>query len=177
MLDSVRERAHAISRQYANGHRRPLSGYVATLSTYTAVTGGLALLARLNGSRLPERLSTQDVVLMSIATHKLSRMLTKDSVTSPLRAPFTRYQEPGGPAELHEQVRGDGVRHAIGELMTCPFCLGVWVATGLSAGMVFAPRLTRLVAATFTAVAVSDTLQLGYAAAQQLPARAMPDPD
>jgi Protein of unknown function (DUF1360) len=46
------------------------------------------------------------------------------------------------------------------------------VATGFAAGHVFAPRLTRLVAATVSAVAVSDVLQLAYAAAQQLPERA-----
>ena len=46
------------------------------------------------------------------------------------------------------------------------------LATGFSAGQVFVPRLTRLVAATFTAVAFADVLQLGYAAAQQLPKRA-----
>jgi hypothetical protein len=33
--------------------------------------------------------------------------------------------------------------------------------------MVFAPRLTRLVATMLTAVAVSDTLQIGYDAARQ----------
>jgi hypothetical protein len=172
MLRSVRKRAHAIAGRYAGGNRRPLGGYVATLGTYSAVVAGLAAAARATGHRPPERMSTQDVVLASIATHKLSRLLTKESVTSPLRAPFTRYREPGGPAELHEEVRGSGVAHAVGELITCPFCVAVWVATGLSAGMVFAPRLTRLVATTFTAVAVSDVLQLAYAAAQQLPARA-----
>jgi Protein of unknown function (DUF1360) len=68
-----------------------------------------------------------------------------------------------------EEVRGEGLVHAAGELISCPFCLGVWVATGFAAGLVFAPRLTRLVAATFTAVAASDLLQFGYAAARELP--------
>jgi hypothetical protein len=99
-------------------------------------------------------------------------MPAKDAVTSPLRAPFTQYQGPSGDAELGEEVRGTGLRHSIGELVSCPFCLSVWVATGFAAGLVFAPRFTRLAATTFTAVAVSDALQLGYAAAQQLPKRA-----
>jgi hypothetical protein len=175
MLDVVRSRARRVSRAYANGRRRPLGGYLATMGTYAGVVSALAGLARATGRTLPERPATQDVVLISIATHKLSRLLTKESVTSPLRAPFTRYEGVGGPAELHEEVRGEGVAHAVGELVTCPFCVGVWVATGLSAGLVFAPRLTRLVAATFTAVAASDALQFGYAAAQQLPGRVSGD--
>ena len=93
----------------------------------------------------------------------------------PLRAPFTRYAGTTGDAELGEEVRGTGLRHSVGELVSCPFCLGVWVATGFGAGLVFAPRFTRLAAMTFTAVAASDTLQLVYAAVQQLPRRAAED--
>jgi hypothetical protein len=55
----------------------------------------------------------------------------------------------------------------MGELLTCPFCLDMWVATGFVIGLVFAPRFTRLVAGTFTALAGADFLQLGYAIAQQ----------
>jgi hypothetical protein len=157
---------------YAPGNDRPLGGYLVTLLGYVGVTAGLVGQASRTGHRAPDRLSAQDVLMVSMATHKLSRLLAKDTVTSPLRAPFTRYQHPNGNAELAEQVRGSGVRRALGELISCPFCLGVWVATAFSAGLVFAPRLTRLVAATFSAVAVSDLLQLGYATAQQLPSRA-----
>jgi Protein of unknown function (DUF1360) len=174
-MTGLGERVRAAAAGYAPGQGRPLRGYLVTLAAYAGLAGGLAGLARLTGRTPPERLTTQDVVLMSIATHKVSRLLAKDAVTSPLRAPFARYQGPSGDAELGEQVRGEGVAHSIGELVTCPFCLAVWVATGLAAGFVFAPRLTRLVAATFTAVAGSDLLQLGYAAAQRLPERAARD--
>jgi hypothetical protein len=118
--------------------------------------------------RLPDRFTARDTALIGIATHKASRLLAKDAVASPLRAPFTRYEEPAGDGELNESVRGHGTRHAIGELLTCPFCLSVWVATGLTAGTVFAPRVTRAVGTVLTAVAVSDTLQLGYDAAKQV---------
>ncbi|MBO0870755.1 MAG: DUF1360 domain-containing protein [Micromonosporaceae bacterium] len=156
---------------YSPGKDRPLGGYLATLLGYVGVCASLVGVAARTGHQAPERLSTQDVLLVSLATHKISRLLAKDPVTSPLRAPFTRYQHPNGDAELGERVRGSGLRRALGELISCPFCLGVWVATGFSAGLVFAPRLTRLVAVTFTAVAVSDLLQLGYAVAQQAPSR------
>ena len=58
----------------------------------------------------------------------MARLLTKDTVVSPIRAPFTRFEGPGGPSEVNERVRGRGWRHAIGELITCPFCAGEWVA-------------------------------------------------
>jgi hypothetical protein len=84
-------------------------------------------------------------------------------VTSPLRAPFTRYEGPGGPAEVNEAVRGHGARHAMGELVTCPFCVGQWVATGFAFGLLLAPRVTRQVAATFSALEAADFLQFGRA--------------
>lgn len=39
---------------------------------------------------------------------------------------------------------GRGAQKTIGELVTCPFCTSVWVATGFTAGMIFLPRATRL---------------------------------
>ncbi len=55
----------------------------------------------------------------------------------------------------------------MGELLTCPFGLGQWVATGLIFGLVLAPRTTRLVAALFTSLTVADLLQFGYDKVQQ----------
>jgi hypothetical protein len=132
------------------------------LGVYATVVSLLTAVGRARGVRLPERFSAQDLVLLCAATHKASRLLSKEAVTSPLRAPFTRYERATGEAEVNESVRGDGARHAIGELLTCPFCLGVWIASGLTAGLVFAPRVTRLVASALTAIAASDAAQLVY---------------
>lgn len=166
---SVRDKVSRLRRAYAPHEHRPLGGYLLSMSTYAAVTAGLAGLVKATGRPVPERPATADVVLLSIATHKLSRLLTKDAVTSPLRAPFTSYDRPIGSGEVMEQVRdqGSSARHAIGELLSCPFCLAVWVATGFTGGLVLAPRLTRLVATAMTAVAASDFLQMGYAVAQR----------
>ncbi|GAB2967358.1 DUF1360 domain-containing protein [Saccharothrix stipae] len=147
-----------ISSAYSAGEQRPLRGYLATLCSYGALVAGATVAGRRAGVRLPERVAVSDVALLSLATHKASRLLTKAAVTSVLRAPFARFDGPAGPAEVNESVRGDGVRHAAGELVTCPFCSGVWIATALTAGLVFAPRATRLAATALSAVAVSDWL-------------------
>ncbi|MET0422525.1 MAG: DUF1360 domain-containing protein [Actinoplanes sp.] len=164
MTTTLRARLSRVGRQYAPHEHRPLDGYVVAMGAFGALAASLAAAAKVTGATAPTRPSTADVVLLSIATHKLSRLLAKDAVTSPLRAPFTRYREPAGAAELNEDVRDEGssVRHGLGELVTCPFCLAVWVATGLTGGLVLAPRLTRLAATALTATAVSDFLQLGY---------------
>ncbi|BCJ31725.1 DUF1360 domain-containing protein [Actinocatenispora sera] len=166
MTNPARRAVERLAKRYGQGSSRPLYGYLTVVAVYSGTAATAAALARLTG-RQALRLALSDVFLLTTATHKLSRLLTKDAVTSPLRAPFTRYQEPAGEGELNEGVRASGTGHAVGELLVCPFCAAVWVATGLTAGMVFAPRLTRLVATTFTAVAGSDFLNLGYDAAKQ----------
>ncbi|GAA2640325.1 DUF1360 domain-containing protein [Actinomadura fulvescens] len=162
-MTSVVDTARKQKDEYTGGSDRPLGSYLGTLAVYGLSAAGLAFLAR---GRTP-RATLTDLALMTITTHKLARLIAKDTVTSPLRAPFTRYEGTGGPAELREEVRGHGARHAVGELLTCPFCLSQWVATGYTAGMVFAPEATRLVGTTMTAVAGSDWLQLAYARLQR----------
>ncbi len=162
----ITEAARSATAHYAPGGDRPLRSYVVTMSTYSTGVAALVAVGRARGHRLPERISWSDIALITVATHKLARLITKESVTSPLRAPFTRYEGLSGPAELHEEVEGEGTRKAIGELLTCPFCFAVWTATGFTAGIVMAPQATRVAATMLTAVAGSDTLQLLYAKAQ-----------
>ena len=167
--NGVAQAAKAEADAYRGDEDRPLGGYVVVMAVFAALVSGAAGLAFATGRRLPENVGPWDLVLLAAGTHKLSRTLTKDAVTSPLRAPFTRYQDTGGPAEVMEEVREKGgLRHSIGELITCPFCLDVWVAAGFTIGLVFAPRLTRLVAAGLTAVTGADFLHLLYAKAQDV---------
>lgn len=140
----------------------PLGSYAALATAFNA-----ALVAGIAATRddLPERFSPGDLVLLGVATHKYSRLVAKDRVTSFLRAPFVRYQGDAGPSEVEEAPRGEGPRRAIGELVGCPFCVGLWVATGLGLGFVAAPRVTRFVAGIGAALAVADFLHLAHAAA------------
>ena len=166
-VDRIRNVARREADAYRAGADRPLGAYVGTMSVYAASVAALTAAGVLSGRRLPERVAPYDVVLLGVATHKLSRTITKETVTAPLRAPFTEFGGPQGQGELHEEVRGHGLRHTLGELLTCPFCLAQWVGTAMAGGLVFAPRQTRLVAATFATVAISDALQNVYAYLQR----------
>lgn len=159
----ARHQEHA----YAPDEHRPLGSMLAIMGGYGAMTAALFEVTRRSGRELPERLSAADLGLLTVATHKIARLVAKDPVTSPLRAPFTRFAGTSGEAELAEEVRGTGTRKAVGELVTCPFCLGQWVATGLAFGLVISPRPTRLVASVFTALTGADLLQLIYAKTQE----------
>lgn len=145
---------------------RPLSGYAALLAVYGGIVGASALGLRRRRARV-RAMTPMDLLLMGLATAHLSRLITKVSVTSVLRIPFTRFEEPAGEGEVNEQVVGHGVRHALGELLTCPFCAAQWVATGLVAGRVAAPDLTAAVVSVSAVARLSDYLQLLYGLARQ----------
>ncbi len=153
---------------YADPEERPpLLSYLGFMSLFATLLGGVLLLARRQGRELPEKAGAGELLLIGTASHKLSRLISKDKVTSPLRAPFTELEGKGGPAEFEERSRGTGLRKAIGELLICPYCLGLWVVAAFSLGLLFAPRLTRFLASLFSALTISDFFQIAYKAAEE----------
>jgi hypothetical protein len=154
-------KAQATAVHLSHDDPRPLAGYAALLISYGALSGVLGLGLRRKGVRV-KALGPMDLVLYGLATEHLSRVITKDSITSVLRAPFTRFKEAAGEGEVNEEVVVHGVGHALGELLTCPFCAAQWVATGLVAGSVMAPALTTAVISVSAAARASDYLNLLY---------------
>ncbi len=144
----------------------PLLPYAGVIAVFNAAFAGALLTARATGRPLP-RLGLDDLLLFGAATHKVSRLVSKNRVTAPIRAPFTKLEGRGGPAEVEETPRGRGVRRVLGELALCPYCLDQWVAAGFVTGSIFAPRATRLVAGLFVTVGIADFLQVAYRAGQK----------
>ena len=120
-------------------------------------TGGYALVRR---RRVPTPPGPTDIALLGVATFKLSRLLTKARITEFAREPFVERVEPGADGEVNAlPVRGRGLRSAIGELLTCPFCISVWIATAFVLLFSWSPRRARLVSSTLAVVAVADAGQ------------------
>jgi hypothetical protein len=143
--------------------RHRITGYLTTMSIYGSLVAGAAALGRAQGRSLPRSYAVQDLVLGALATHKFVRVVAKDTVTTPIRAPFTEFEGAAGSAEVNESPRPEPVRHVVGELLTCPFCLTPWVATSYVAALTLAPRVARAWAAVFAIVGASDFLQHAYA--------------
>jgi Protein of unknown function (DUF1360) len=143
--------------------RDRIPSYLAAMTVFGGAWATFAALARTTDAPLPDRFSVGDLVAGGIATHKFTRIVSKDGVTTPLRAPFTEFESEAGDAEVNERPREQHGLHTIGELLTCPFCLAPWVASGYVAGLMLAPRAARTWAAVFSVVAGSDFLQQAYA--------------
>jgi hypothetical protein len=145
---------------------RPLGWYAAAVALFGGLVGGFTTWFRRSGRSLPERMDGRDLALVAVAAHKASRLVAKGRVMAPVRAPFTRYQQDGGPAEVEEAARGRGLRRMVGELLVCPHCLGMWLAAGFAAGLLIAPRTTRWAASVLAIAFGSDVLQIAYRKAE-----------
>ncbi|HTL47788.1 MAG TPA: DUF1360 domain-containing protein [Verrucomicrobiae bacterium] len=140
----------------------PLGGYAVLMTSYAVLFAGLYRAAVLKRKKIPEALSPRDLALLGTASYKISRLITKSLVASPLRSPFTEYGESMGAAEIYEKSRGRGLMNAFGDLITCPWCFGGWTAMASFFGLTFYPRFTRATASIFTVSAISDALNLLY---------------
>ena len=138
-----------------------LAEYAFLLAFFTASAAALTGIA-IEKDKLPRKPSLLDLALLGVATHKLSRIIGKDRITGILRAPFVSYIKSAGHGEVEEEPRGRGIQRGIGQLLSCPYCLAPWCATGLAFGFLFAPRVTRFFAGILTTVAMSDFLHKIY---------------
>jgi hypothetical protein len=124
--------------------------------------GVLLFLAWLAGIRRYPAIRIGDLLLLAIGTHKLSRIVARDRVTAPIRAPFTRFKEKAGSGEVEEETRGAGLQEVIGELIGCPYCMSVWIASGLLLLFIVDRKLARLVCKWLALITASHFLHRFY---------------
>ena len=147
-IESPREKGEA-----SMSHEHP------PYAAYELLTGvfnlGAGALAGAIGRRAP---AVGDLFILGVATQQVSRTLARDRVTSPLRRPFVD-RAPDG----KETPKKDGGRRAIGELLTCPYCLAPWTALALTGVYAVAPRAARAFAGIMAVATVSDFVNRTYA--------------
>ncbi len=138
----------------------PYPTYAALVGVFGLGMSGLAAIAGLRGRR-PEELRPLDLAILSAATFKAARTVAHDEVLSFLREPFVQ-------GEAHEgderPLEDGGTRQAIGELLTCSRCIGMWAAAGVVGLHTVAPRSGRLVTWSLAAAAANDFMQAGFSA-------------
>jgi hypothetical protein len=129
----------------------PYGAYAAIMAAFCGGLAGAGAIARVLG-RDPHQHTTLDLVTLALASFKAARTIARDPVASFIREPLVQEESTG---DLHQ---------ALGELVTCTRCTGTWVAAGLGATQIVAPRFGRLVTWTLGAAGLNDFLQAGFAA-------------
>jgi hypothetical protein len=156
VIDEARNRA-----SQAPTTRPPYRAYAVIMGTFA---GGLALagaLARALG-RDPRHETPLDLAALSLATFKTARTISRDGVTSFIRAPFVEGE--AGTGEAEQPIETGDLQQAIGELVTCSRCIGTWAAAGLATTQIVAPRFGRVLTWSLAAAGVNDFLQAGFVA-------------
>lgn len=139
-----------------HGHEEePLRGYLIVTALFATATAiGLLQLRKRRGKI--SRPDALDVLVLSGGTLRLSRLVSRDKVMSPVRAPFTDVEQDGPDGEAHEHARGSGAVRAIGELLTCPQCTAMWASAVLFMTYSWAPDIGRSLGLILTSAAISD---------------------
>lgn len=127
--------------------------YAALSAGYGALLGALLLASRDKGD---EPVRPEEAASLGLATFALAKLVSKEKVDAWVREPFV--DEYDGVRE----PKGTGLRRAVGELLTCTRCTGVWSALGLVALRVTHPRESRVVTAVLGASAVNDFAQAAF---------------
>lgn len=124
----------------------PMGGYAIIMAIFLTAFGAVAASLRRNPATLSTTPPARDIVLLGIATFRLSRLLAADRVTSILRRPFV--EEGVGEEQLEGVVQKPkeqgGLVQVVGELVTCPWCTSIWAAAFNVYLLTFFPRVGRL---------------------------------
>jgi hypothetical protein len=133
--------------------RAKTTDYAALSAGWGALLGAVLLAARDKGD---EPVRSTEVPALGLATFALAKLVAKEKVDAWVREPFVEERPEG------RRPKGTGLRYAVGELLTCTRCVGVWSALGLTALRVTHPREARVVNAVLGASAINDVAQAGF---------------
>lgn len=107
-------------------------------------------------------ISLIDLLILVLASFRLTHLIVFDTITSFIRNPFllVSYEaDVTGQLVRNVQVKGTGLRRWIGELLSCHWCVGVWVAAGIVGLYLYVPGVypLLLILAVAGAAAVIET--------------------
>lgn len=84
--------------------------------------------------RIVYGISWLDFIILILASFRITHLIVFDKITSFFRKPFlsiTYEEDASGVIEESTQIKGTGIRYFIGSLLSCYWCVGVWVALGV----------------------------------------------
>ena len=99
----------------------------------------------------------RELPVIGLAAFSVSKALSKEKIGAWVRQPVVDEPQAGDP-----EPAGRGLRHALGELVTCSRCLGTWSSLGLVGFRVVAPREAQIVTTILASAALNDFLQSGF---------------
>jgi hypothetical protein len=125
--------------------------YAVLSSVYGALLAGVAVTAHKR-----DEIPRAELVPLAAATFALSKLLVKEKVETWVRAPFVEESSNG------RKPKGERLRYAVGELLSCTRCTGGWAALGLVGLRLHAPATGKAVTSVLAVSAGNDFLHSGF---------------
>lgn len=93
-------------------------------------------------------MSAADLAVDALATHRLTRLVTQDTITRPLRARIIRHayrfkDDDLTEAELDQMPHDDDDAPKLAAFIVCPWCVGLWISFGVVVARRYASLLWR----------------------------------
>jgi hypothetical protein len=117
-------------------------------------SGAVAGLLRASDGAAP---SGGELPVLGLASFAAAKALSKEKIGTWVREPLVEATPDGD-----RRPKYGGIRHTLGELVTCSRCVGAWSSLGIVGLRVARPREGRVVATILAAAAINDWLQTGY---------------
>lgn len=122
--------------------------YAAINAVWAALLSGVLTLTR------DDAPPQSELPVLALATFGLTKAISKEKVGTWVRDPLVD--------ERDRTPKGNRLRYATGELLTCTRCLGTWSSLALVGLRLARPREGRIVATVLAAAALNDWLQAAF---------------
>lgn len=103
-----------------------------------------------------------DLVLLSLASFRITRLLVFDRITKFLRAPFFVEVEEineDGEKELFYVPKKTLIRGFIGEMLSCFWCTGIWISMMVFLSFTLFPTITVPILLIFAIAGLAGILE------------------
>lgn len=125
-------------------------------AVFAALLAGAAAASRDHPERVRAALEPRELPLVFAATFTVAKAIARERIGMWVREPFVERDEEG------PRPRGRRLRHAVGELVTCTRCAGIWGALGVVGLRIATPHAGRLATGVLAASAANDFLHAGF---------------
>jgi len=145
-----------VAEQQHDPKRQEWATYNALIAIFLGLFAAFSRLG--HGKEAPFKVTGLDLTMLGLTSFRAGRLVPYDQVTEPLRSPVTDTEPDSYGTSQTTVAEGSGVRKAIGELVACPTCVGMWVSAFLVYGLRIAPVPTRLFLAFTSASGIAEIL-------------------
>jgi hypothetical protein len=136
--------------------------YAATIIIFIILVTLAIIIFILRDGQAPERIPPYDLVILALATFRLIRLFTYDQIMRVIRDLFIEKREfvdESGQVMVVRKKVLNGGRRSLSDLVSCPWCMGIWVSFFTVFLYFFAP-ITRYLALVLALAALGSMIQI-----------------